>query len=438
MSVSLAASLASLPPETQAAILADLTSEEAAALERDWRFWARPDQIAPEGDWDNWLLVAGRGSGKTRAGAEWIREQVMAGVSRIALVAPTAADVRDVMVKGESGLLSVCHDHDRARDGTRVGRPEYEPSKRSLTWANGAQALMFSAEEPERLRGPQFEIAWCDELAAWNYAQDTWDMLQFGLRLGERPRTVVTTTPKPVKIVRNLMADPGSVITRASTFDNLANLAPAFIRRMRARYEGTRLGQQELYAVVLDEAEGALWSRDMLDAAAFHGLPPEMKRIVVAIDPAVTAKTESDETGIVVAGLGTDDLAYVLEDASGRMSPADWARTAIALAGQYKADRIVAEVNNGGDMVEHTIRTFDRSAPFRAVHASRGKRARAEPVAALYEQGRVKHMRGLSDLETQLTTWEPLTGMASPDRLDALVWALTDLVIEAPATFEVW
>lgn len=418
-----------LPVSERASVLASLTDAECEALVNDWGFLARDNQLPPDGDWLVWLILAGRGFGKTRTGAEWVRERVKAGAGRIALIAPTASDARDVMVEGESGLLSVCWAGDKTYAGEDLGRPAYEPSKRRLTWANGATATCFSAEEPERLRGPQHEVGWCDELAAWKYLQDTWDMFMFGLRLGVKPQALITTTPKPLKIFKTLANDPKTIVTRGSTFDNAANLAGTFLKAVRDKYEGTRLGRQELYAEVMEEAEGALWTREMVDKARTAEKPTELVRIVIAVDPAITNKEDSAETGIVAAGITGDGNGHVLEDASGRYSPAQWARKAIELFKKYEADRIVAEGNQGGEMVRHTIQTEWTSAPITIVHASRGKSARAEPIAALYEQGKVKHAADLSTLEDQLCTWEPLSGMPSPDRLDALVWALTELML---------
>lgn len=410
-------------------MLKSLSDDEALTLEHDWRFWGRDNQITPGGDWQTWLFLAGRGAGKTRAGAEWIRSRVRAGGTRIALIAATAADARDVMVEGESGIRAICWEYDRTSKGVLVGRPEYEPSKRRLTWANGAIATTFSAEEPDRLRGPQHSALWADELAAWKYMRDTWDMAMFGLRAGDYPQAMISTTPKPLALLRELLADPSTVVSRGTTFDNVAHLAPSSIKYFRKKYEGTRLGRQELYAEILEEAEGALWSREMINAARHKGDSPEMTRVVVAVDPAITAHEDSNETGIIAAGLGVDDNGYVLKDVSGRYSPGEWAKRAIALYHEVEADRIVAEGNQGGEMVRHTLQTEWKSVPVTIVHASRGKVARAEPVAALYEQGRVKHVGQLMDLEDQLVNWEPLSGMPSPDRLDALVWALTDLMI---------
>lgn len=384
---------------------------------------SRFGQLAPgDNDWTVWLLLAGRGFGKTRTGAEYIRAEVKAGrARRIALIGPTAADVRRVMIEGQSGLLSL--------DAPAM-QPNYEPSNHRILWANGAVATLFSAEEPQRLRGPQHDLAWADELAAWRHPRETWDMLMFGLRLGNRPRVVVTTTPKPIPLIRELAAAPTTRLTHGSTFDNKDNLAATFLTAIVGKYEGTRLGRQELHAELLEQADGALWSRAMVEAARIPaGAAPDMRRTVVAIDPAVTSGEHSDETGIVVAGIADDGLAYVLRDASGRYSPDAWARRAVELYRLHRADRIVAETNNGGEMIEATLRTVWRDAPFRPVSASKGKHTRAEPVAALYEQGRVRHVGGLPALEDQMCNWEPGSGAASPDRVDALVWALTDLML---------
>lgn len=401
---------------------------------RDWEFLARPEQLPPPGDWRTWLFLAGRGAGKTRSGAEWARGCVKAGYGRIALIAPTAADARDVMVEGTSGILSVSWQHDRDHAGRVIGLPTYEPSKRRLTWGNGAIATLFSAEEPERLRGPQHDAIWADELAAWKDAQDAWDMAMFGLRLGDDPKCMVSTTPKPIPILRALLRDPTTVISRATTYANRANLAGAFLDQIVRKYEGTRLGRQELEGELLEEAEGALWNREMIEKARLKGPLPQMRRIVVAVDPAVTAKAESNLTGIVAAGLGVDGRGYVLADASGRLSPDGWARKAIAQYDALKADRVVAEGNQGGDLVRHTIQSVRPNVPVTIVHASRGKQARAEPVAALYEQGRVSHAAPFAELEDQMCTWEPLGDPPppSPDRIDALVWALTALMVNAP------
>lgn len=415
----------------RARILSQLTDSEAASLLHDWSFFARPEQMAPGGNWRTWLFLAGRGAGKTRSGAEWIRGEVKRGVGRVALIAPTSADARDVMVEGTSGILSVSWQHDRDEAGNLIGIPSYEPSKRRVTWGNGAIATLFSAEEPERLRGPQHECIWADELAAWKDAQDAWDMAMFGLRLGDDPRAMVTTTPKPLPIIRELIRSETTAITRASTHANKANLAQAFLTQIVSKYEGTRLGRQELDGELLEESEGALWNRGMIERAMMKGPLPPMKRIVIGVDPAITVKEESNLTGIVAAGLGQDGRAYVLADSSGRLSPNGWAAKAIGQFKSLNADCIVAEGNQGGEMVRHTIQSVMPNAPVRIVHASRGKQARAEPIAALYEQGRVTHSAAFPELEDQMCTWEPLGDMPSPDRLDALVWALTELMLHS-------
>lgn len=418
---SVAEHLAALAPDQLDTLLGDLTPEQQRAVLYDWRVWRRPKQATPTGGWRTWLILAGRGFGKTRTGAEFVREQVVAGTARhIALVGATAADCRDTMIEGESGLLSVFPPDQR---------PKYEPSKRRVTFYNGALASAYSADEPDRLRGPNHDLAWADELAAWRYV-DAWDQLMLGLRIGEHPRVVVTTTPRPVEVIRRLVSthDGSVVVTRGSTYENVKNLAPAFMDEMLRRYEGTTLGRQELHAEVLDDLEGALWHRNQLDELRAVKAP-DLKRIVVAVDPATTSKADSAETGIVVAGIGVDGKGYVLDDLSRRGSPGEWAHAVVVAYHRYNADRIVIEANQGGDMVRHTIATVDKNVPIKLVHASRGKRTRAEPVAALYEQGRVHHVGMFAQLEDQLCGWVPDIG-ESPDRLDALVWALTELMID--------
>jgi phage terminase large subunit-like protein len=439
---SLAESLASLPAWQRKTLIAELTKAEAAALAYDWRFWARPKQLppltgSPAGDWTTWLVLAGRGFGKTRCGAEWVRAQVC-GITplargrarRVALVAETAADARDVMVEGESGLLAV---HPPGF------RPLYQPSKRRLIWPNGARATLYNAIEPDQLRGPQHDLAWADELAKWRHGEATWDQLQFGLRLGPRPRQCVTTTPRPIKIVKVLMQDPDTIVTRGSSRENVANLAPAFIRRIIRRYEGTRLGRQELDAEILEDLPGALWTRDRIEALRVAEAP-ELVRIVVAIDPAASSGAASSggsggETGIVVAGRGRNGHGYVLDDLSVRASPDAWGRAAVEAYHRWQADRIVAEVNHGGEMIAHVIRTVDPGVPYKALRASRGKVARAEPVAALDEQGRVHHVGAFPELEDQMcaftSDYDRATAGYSPDRVDARVWALTELLLGA-------
>lgn len=434
-----AAWLASAAPEEVEDFLGGLSENALLSLPWLFEFWALPHQLPPEGDWKSWVIMGGRGAGKTRAGSEWVRRMVEGPSAaapgrchRVALVGETFDQVRDVMVFGESGILA-CSPPDR--------RPVWEAGRRRLVWANGATATCYSAHEPEALRGPQFDAAWVDELAKWKKAKDVWDMLQFALRLGEHPQQVVTTTPRNVGVLKRIMANSSTVVTHAPTEANRAYLAESFLAEVGARYGGTRLGRQELEGVLLDDVEGALWTAAMLEGARV-GEVPKLDRVVVAVDPAVTAGRASDECGIEVAGVvmsgePRDWRAYVLEDASMRGGPTDWARAAIAAMDRHGAERLVAEVNQGGDLVESVVRQVDPLVPFKALRASRGKGLRAEPVAALYEQGRVKHLRGgtLGTLEDQMCqmTVRGYEGTGSPDRLDALVWALHELMIEPAA-----
>ena len=388
----------------------------------DWRFFARPDQLPPAGDWTYWLVLAGRGFGKTRVGAETVRmwSEIY---PLIHLVGPTAASARDVMVQGESGLLA-CFPPDL--------RPVYEPSKRLISFHSGAVAHVFSADEPERLRGPQCAAFWADEICAWRFLQDAWDNILFGFRLGDKPRGVITTTPKPLQLLKQIVADPHTVTTRGSSYANRANLAPAFFDSIIRKYEGTRIGRQELNAEILEDIPGALWTRAIIDAARikFSEVRWErLLRIVVGVDPAVSTTDESDNTGIVTAALTDTNHVLVLDDRTCKLSPAEWGARAIAAYRQYRAHRVIGEVNNGGNLVERNMRIIDADVAFRAVRASQGKYTRAEPVAALYEQGRVHHVGSLPDLENEMCEFVP-GAKKSPDRMDALVWAITDLVIE--------
>ena len=399
------------------------SEDELEALEHCWPLYAREKQFIPPGKWSTWLILSGRGFGKTRTGAEFVKSEVADGRNHIAIVGRTAADCRDVMVEGESGILS-CY--------PRSSRPLYEPSKRKLTWASGQVAHTYSAEEPDLLRGAQPESAWCDEVAAWASAIETWDNLQMGLRLGARPRCCVTTTPKPVKIIRDLSKDPNTVITRGSSYENRANLSPDWFDRVIKKYEGTRLGRQEIMGELLEDTPGALWSRALIENARVQCCPCVLRRVVVAIDPAVTSGEDADETGIVVAGVGVDGHGYVFGDYTLRALPAEWAKTAIHQYRYWKCDRIIGESNNGGEMIEATLRMIDPNVPYRAVHASRGKVTRAEPVAALYEQGRIHHVGTFEQLEDQQCAFVPGAMEKSPDRVDALVWAITELMIDQP------
>lgn len=410
-----------------AEVLSDLPIATAHALLFDWPLWARPAQLTPAGEWYVWLILAGRGFGKTRAGAEMTRAvaHAMPGC-HIALIAETAADARDVLVEGpESGLLAI---------SPPWFMPKYEPSKRRLTWPNGSYATTYSGKEPDQLRGPQHHFAWADELAKWQYVQDAWDNMEFGLRLGTTPRVVVTTTPRPIPIIKTLLIDPQTEVTGGNTYENAQNLAPTFIQRVVRKYEGTRLGQQELHAQVLDDHPNALWKRVAMIDAHRVNKHPALQRVVVGVDPSAT--TLGDEAGIITGGIGEcwckgfpETHAFVLSDASLQGSPSTWASAVVADYHTFRADRVVAEVNNGGEMVELTIRTVPegKQVAYTSIHASRGKYTRAEPVAALYEQGKVHHVGMFATLEDELCNWTP--GDASPNRLDALVWMLTELLL---------
>ncbi|MBW6505572.1 MAG: terminase family protein [Rhodobacteraceae bacterium] len=435
-----AAWLASAKPEEVDEFLAGLSDNALLALPWVFDFWALPHQVAPQGAWKSWVIMGGRGAGKTRAGAEWVRAQVEgarpldAGCARhVALVGETFDQAREVMVFGESGILA-CSPPDR--------RPDWEAGRKRLVWPNGAVAQVFSAHEPESLRGPQFDAAWVDELAKWKYAEETWDMLQFALRLGEHPQQVVTTTPRNVRVLKTILANPSTVMTHAPTEANRAYLAASFLQEVQARYAGTRQGQQELEGLLLEDVEGALWSTATIEALRVDRAP-ELDRIVVALDPAVTAGKASDECGIVVVGAVTQGppqnwRAYVLEDASIQgATPTQWAKAAIAARERHGAERLVAEVNQGGDLVATVLRSVDPLVPVRPFRAGRGKGLRAEPAAALYEQGRVRHLRGLGKLEDQMCqmTAQGFRGKGSPDRVDALVWALYELILEPAAAY---
>jgi len=400
----------------------ELTDEELYALQFDWQSWARPSQLAPDGEWTTWLRMAGRGEGKTRSAAEWIRQRVDGGHMELyALLGRTPADVRDVMIEGESGLLNVFPPDQR---------PIYEPSRRRVTFYTGAIAHTYSAASPDELRGPQHGTAWVDELATFR-GTEAWDNLQLGLRLGD-PKQVVTTTPRPLRVLREMLTDPDTVVSRGTSYDNRANLARSFYNRIIRRYEGTHLGRQEIYGELLEEMPGALWRRDMI----LHHNPdeplPDFVRIVIGVDPSVSDGEDSAECGIVIAAqIQTDASAnsrfVVLGDWSMRGTPMAWAKRVVQAYHEFEADRVVAEENQGGKMVEAVLRQVDSGISYRGVHASRGKQARAEPISALYEQRRVNHSDVFPDLEDQLCNWVPGTE-ESPDRLDALVWALTDLV----------
>jgi phage terminase large subunit-like protein len=435
---SLAEQVAALSEVEQAEVLRELDLDQ---LNWDWSFWGRPAQHEPttnprmaDGSWTTWLILAGRGYGKTRAGSEWVRS-VMTGKTphsrgrygRLAIIGETSADCRDVLVEGDGGILAV---HPPAF------RPAYTRSLRKLEWPNGATAHLYNAVEPDQLRGPEHEAAWCDELAKWRYVQETWDQLQFGLRLGDDPRQLVTTTPRPIQIIRDLKKDPRTVVTSGTTYENRSNVSPAFLTTIVNKYEGTRLGRQELLAEILDDVPGALWTRAMLDALRMNADDklPQLQRVVVGVDPSGTSGDSeggNNEVGIVVVGKGVDGHGYVLADYTCDLSPEGWGRQVINAYKRHDADRVVAEVNYGGAMVEAVLRSIDRKVSFRSVTASRGKIVRAEPIAALYEQGKVHHVGGLAQLEDQLCafTSNGYVGEGSPDRGDALVWALTEVML---------
>ena len=414
------------------AFLATQPKNDLSQLGDDWASFAHDHQQFPHaarggGPWTTWLILGGRGAGKTRAGAQWVKaiargEGRYRGdpAARIALIGETEHEVREVMIEGVSGLLSL---HRRSE------RPTWSPSRRRLEWPNGSVAQAFSAEDPESLRGPQFSAAWADELAKWRQAEATFDMLQFGLRLGERPRQVITTTPRPIPLLKKLIADASSAVTHAGTAANARHLAPAFLDTVLARYGGTRLGRQEIDGEIVEDRADALWSRAGLEACRVEAAPP-LQRIVVAVDPPASSGKQSAACGLVAAGLAESGKIFVLEDATvAGLSPAGWAAKAVAVWRRLNADALVVEINQGGEMVRTVINEQDRSVPVTTVRATRGKWLRAEPVAALYEQGRVKHFGTFPELEDEMCDFglDGLSSGRSPDRLDALVWAVTAL-----------
>ena len=387
-----------------------------------WSLHAREKQKIPEGDWVYWLIKAGRGFGKTRTGAETVRVW-KDYYPIINIVGATAADVRDIMVEGESGILRVSPPWDT---------PRYEVSKKKLTYSNGTIIKLFSADEPDRLRGPQCYKAWADELAAWRY-EDAWVQLKMGLRLGNNPQCIITTTPRPTKIIKELAKDKTTHLTNGTSYENRDNLADAFFDEIIKMYEGTRLGRQELNAEILEDIEGALWTSAMIERNRVKELP-NMKRIVVAVDPAVTSNEDSDETGIIVCGLGEDDKGYVLDDLTGIYTPNQWAMKTIYAYEKWEADKVIAEVNQGGDLVESNIRTVNPSVSYKAIRAYKGKYVRAEPVAALTEQNRTKFHGSFAKLEDELTGWDATMSKQSPNRLDAMVYGFTELMLKKEDT----
>lgn len=424
------------PPDRRDA-LTRLSKREQEELAWHWRLWARAEQTAPSGDWRVWVIMAGRGFGKTRAGAEWVRQVAATDPeARIALVGASLGEARAVMIEGESGILAVSPPR---------RRPRFEPSLRRLTWPNGAQAVLYSAGEPESLRGPQHSHAWCDEIAKWSNvagkAQKAWNNLLLGLRLGEKPRVLATTTPRAVPLLRRVLKEDGLHLTKGSTYDNADNLPERFISDVRRAFGKSLLGRQELDGELIEDVAGALWSRALIESRRESGVPEPPVRVVIGVDPPASAT--GDACGIIVAGLGADGAARILADASvSTPSPERWARAVADAARVWAADRVVAEANQGGAMVESVLRAADLSLPIRLVHASKGKVARAEPVAALYEAGRVRHAGIFPELEDELcglTVGGGYEGPGrSPDRADALVWALTELMLGRPSRPRVW
>jgi len=404
------------------------TEADLRALEYAWWFWGRVQQQAPPGDWLTWLILAGRGWGKTRTGgAGWIHGEAMAGgpERHMALISQTPGDARDDMIEGLGGIL---------RNVPPWECPKYEPSKRRLTWPTGAFATIYSGAHPEQVRGFSGDRAWGDEMAAWAYPKETWDQLMFGMREAsiDQPRVCITTTPKPLPILKQLCDDPSTHVTVGTSYDNRANLSEVYYQKVIAPYEGTTLGLQEIHAKLLDEDPRALWTRATLDAHRVTRTPA-LVRIVVGVDPQARATAEDAATGIVAVGLGRDGHGYVLEDRTCSGKPNVWGGAAVGLYEDWSADRILGEINNGGDMVEHVIRTVNPTVSYKEVHASRGKQTRAEPVAALYEQGKIHHVGGgpdFEELEGQMVSWVPADPRSrSPHRVDALVWAATELML---------
>jgi phage terminase large subunit-like protein len=411
--------LASLSEQERIEWMAKLSTEQQAELRYNWEFWARPAQLEPEGDWRTWLALAGRGFGKTEIGAQWIRKRVIEGARMIALVAETQKDLEEVMIPR---LLKVTPD-------SEAPDVRYKPVR--IRWPNGAIAYGYNGTEPDQLRGPEFDTAWVDELAKYSKARETWDMLQFTMRRGT-PRMLVTTTPRPIPIIKDIMSKPATVVTRGKTIDNADNLAPEFMEDIMSKYAGTRLGRQELDGEIVDDVPGALWTREMLDRNRLTEAP-EMARVVIGVDPSGTdgSDDEGDPVGIVAAGRGIDGRGYLLGDYTCKLSPDGWGRRAVTAYHQNEADRLVAERNFGGAMVKAVIKTADASVAYKEVVASRGKVARAEPVAALFEQGRVSVIGSLAELEDEmcLMTSHGFVGEGSPNRVDAAVWALTEVML---------
>lgn len=422
---------AKLSPEKQNELLAPFQEHEAGLLDFDFFLNARREQLAPPGDWSIWIILAGRGFGKNYSGSNWLIDKHLSGLARNSgIVAATSSDLRRYCIEGPSGILAQAPSYFRPRD---------VPSKSRLEWPNGTVTHYFTSEKPNRLRGPNLDYAWCDELTYWKYVQDTWNMLSFALRLGKRPQRIITMTPRPIKLLRDLLKREGKdvVVTRGSTYDNIDNLAEDFVREIKDTYEGTRLGRQEIGGELLNEAEGALWNHDMIGELR-QDTDPKLIRIVVGVDPSTTSGENADEAGIVVAGKDKDGIGYVLGDHSFRGSPNSWASKAIECYHQYGANCIIAEKNQGGEMISTIIHNIDKHVPVKLVHASVGKVARAEPVAVQYERGKVKHCRVFRELEDEMCNFVPGDITESPNRVDAMVWAMTDLVVKPMLKAGTW
>lgn len=419
---------------TKEKLFSAINDEQADALLHDWEFWARPEQLGPGHDnWQTWLYLAGRGAGKTRTGAEWVRRLVKKGYKRGAIIVPVYGEIEKIILRGESGIMRTCWHNDYDDAGDFMGMPIKSGNPPFLKWANGAICELIPAFNPERVRGLNVEFIWCDELCSWKYPE-AFDLAMMALRIGDNPRCFVSTTPKPTPLLKKIMENDSTFVTRGTTYDNQRNLSPKFFESVVSFYEGSKLGRQELLAEVLDQSESALWNRNILDATRVASLAGiTITRHIVAVDPAITNTKTSDETGIVVVALSSDGHGYVIEDGSGRYSPAEWAEKVKSLYDKYSANMVVAEGNQGGDMVRHTLQGVGSHLPVRIVHASKGKIARAEPISAFFEKGKCHIVGSLPLLEEQLCTWEPSSGKDSPDRLDAMVWGLTDIMLRKEA-----
>lgn len=415
-----------MPEEERTKLLNSLSDKEAEELLYDWKVWARPKQLPPLGDWLTWMVLTGRGWGKTRTAAEWVIEQAKKGAKHIALIGQTVPDVRDTMIKlGPSSILKISHPS---------FRPEYIPSLRTLAWSNGTIATTYSGDKPDQVRGPSHDIVWIDELAKFQYPQDIWDNLMFGLRESEDMRILITTTPRPIKTIKDIIAMSSTITVRGSTYENKDNLPKKYFEQVIAPYVGTRLGQQEIEGKILDDNPNALWTRKMIEDNRVNK-HPNLIRVVIGVDPEASDTKTSAETGIIAAGIDDKGHGYILGDDTIKGKPDKWGNAVVTSYYKYRGDRIIGEVNNGGDMIEYVIKTIDPNVSYKSVRATKGKYIRAEPVSALYEQGKIHHVGNFIDLEDQLCEWEQ--GRKSPDRLDAEVWAITELMLAGEGQVQV-